>query len=131
MLSVNDSAKLLGVSSARIRALIKSNKLPAIKYGREWLLKEEDVLQRLSAHPQAGRPRNEAPMAQEPNSQQQDSMSERAHEAYRLCREIFKCCPSKNLMSNAKTMEEASFYMAVSTFFLQEKQAELVDAGVY
>ena len=57
MLSVAESAEQLGVSPARVRALIKDGRLPAVKNGREWVLREEDVLQRLMEHPRAGRPR--------------------------------------------------------------------------
>lgn len=131
MLSVAESAELLKVSPARVRALIKSNKLPAIKYGREWLIKKEDVLQRLMANPHAGRPKSSTANQTEPNEIDQDSMSQKAHEAYELCKEVFRYLPSVNMMDNAKSREEASFYMAVSSFFLQEKQAELVKAGVY
>ena len=131
MLSVAESAKILKVSPARVRALIKAKKLPAIKYGREWLLKREDVLQRLLTHPHAGRPKAITTKQTEASDNEQDSMSVKAHEAYELCKEVFRHCPSGAMMSNAKSQEEASFYMAVSGFFLQEKQAELVKAGVY
>ena len=56
MLSVGESARQLGVSPSRVRALIKEGRLPAAKNGREWMLREEDVLQRLMASPRAGRP---------------------------------------------------------------------------
>ena len=57
MLSVGESARQLGVSPSRVRALIKEGRLPAAKNGREWMIREEDVLQRLMASPRAGRPR--------------------------------------------------------------------------
>jgi len=44
MLSVVESAERLGVSPARVRALIKAGQLPACKSGRAWVLREEDVL---------------------------------------------------------------------------------------
>ena len=56
MLSVGESARQLGVSPSRVRALIKEGRLPAAKNGREWMIREEDVLQRLMASPRAGRP---------------------------------------------------------------------------
>ena len=61
MLSVRESAQQLGVSPSRVRALIKEGRLPAAKNGREWMIREEDVLQRLMASPRAGRPRVGAP----------------------------------------------------------------------
>ena len=74
MLSVGESARQLGVSPSRVRALIKEGRLPAAKNGREWMIREEDVLQ---------------------------------------------------------SQEEASFYMAVFDFFLQQRQRELVKEGVF
>ena len=56
MLSVVESAERLGVSPARVRALIKAGQLPACKSGRAWVLREEDVLERVAVHPRAGRP---------------------------------------------------------------------------
>ena len=54
MLSVGESAQRLGVSPSRVRALIKEGRLPAAKNGREWVLREEDVLQRIMASPRGG-----------------------------------------------------------------------------
>ena len=54
MLSVAESAAILKVSPARVRALIAKGALPAEKAGRAWLLREEDVMQRLSQHAKAG-----------------------------------------------------------------------------
>lgn len=54
MLSVGESARQLGVSPSRVRALIKEGRLPAAKNGREWMIREEDVLQRLMASPSRG-----------------------------------------------------------------------------
>ena len=56
MLSVKESADMLGVTPARVRALIAQKALPAQKVGRSWVIKEEDILDRLSRHPKAGRP---------------------------------------------------------------------------
>lgn len=57
MLSVAESASILNVSPARVRALISQGALPAAKVGRVWTLREEDVMQRASLRPTAGRPR--------------------------------------------------------------------------
>ena len=109
MLSVGESARQLGVSPSRVRALIKEGRLPAAKNGREWMIREEDVLQRLMASPRAGRP----------------------HDLYDACRHAFGHLPPTEMMKAARCQEEASFYMAVFDFFLQQRQRELVKEGVF
>ena len=65
MLSVVESAERLGVSPARVRALIKAGQLPACKSGRAWVLREEDVLERVAVHraPPMGSTGNAAPFS--------------------------------------------------------------------
>ena len=65
MLSVGESARQLGVSPSRVRALIKEGRLPAAKNGREWMIREEDVLQRLMASPRAGRQQRQRELVKE------------------------------------------------------------------
>lgn len=45
MLSATQSAEQLEASSSRVRTLIKNGTLAVSKNGREWVLREEDVLQ--------------------------------------------------------------------------------------
>ncbi|WP_165045755.1 helix-turn-helix domain-containing protein [Adlercreutzia sp. ZJ138] len=142
MLSVTESAKLLGVSAARVRALIESGSLPAVKVGRAWTLREEDVIQRLSLHPAPGRPaKRPTQFASVPSgdvAEEQPSCEER-DEAERLrlknlyftCKDAFALRPSPYVIARAESSEEAAFYMAVADFFLQQKQRELVKSGVY
>lgn len=130
MLSVSESAQQLNISTARVRALIKSGQLPATKCGRAWVLQEEDVLQRLMKKPKAGRPKAQIEGFQSeqiPLAKKDDA----AHELYKRCRALFQHVPTEEMMSQAKSSEEADFYMAVSDFFLQRKQAQLVKSGVY
>ena len=144
MLSVAQSAEVLRISPARVRALIKAGRLPAVKVGRAWCLREEDVLQRLSEHPRRGRPRTRtAPGAvsaeamrpyggAKPAAPSRSEVApERAHELYLACRELFQRVPDGKLMATAQSREEASFYMAVADFFLQQQQDRLVAEGVY
>lgn len=145
MLSVAESAQILQVSSTRVRALIKAGGLPAVKVGRAWCVREEDVLGRLSKRPKRGRPRASGTAAGgfraenglgcgtsggEDLSQGAD-FSEKAHELYLSCKECFGSFPSSDLVEGARSHEEASFYMAVADFFLQQKQSRLVAEGVY
>ena len=133
MLSVTQSAEQLGVSPARVRALIKSGKLAATKSGGIWMLQEEDVLQRLLEHPKPGRPNHVTqvtpPALSLPDSQRTNF--EEVHDIYISCRRIFSTLPSREMMQQASSKEEASFYMAISDFFLQQKQSQLISQGVY
>jgi excisionase family DNA binding protein len=40
-LNVTESAKLLGVSAPTVYVLMRSRKLPAVKVGRQWRVREE------------------------------------------------------------------------------------------
>ena len=132
MLTVSQSAEMLGVSGARVRVLIKEGVLPAKKVGCAWLLEEKDVLQRASKHPKAGRParevREEAWLLEDDPI---ESRSAEGHALYLACKEYFQYRPSGEVISQADSAEEASFYMAVADFFLQQRQAQLVAEGVY
>lgn len=130
MLSVSESARQLNISDARVRALIKSGQLPATKCGRGWVLREEDVLQRLMEKPKAGRPKNQVENLQD-EELPPIKIDNTLHELYDRCRALFQHIPTEEMMSQAKSSEEASFYMAVSDFFLQQKQAQLIKSGVY
>ena len=56
LMTVADAAELLGVSSARVRALIQGGHLPARKIGNTWALERWQVLARTFQTKQAGRP---------------------------------------------------------------------------
>lgn len=133
MLSVTESASILGISPARVRALIAKEILPAEKAGHAWLLREEDVMQRLSEHAKAGRPC----AVQNSKTQQtfcDDSLTNRyehANELYRACKEAFCVRPDADLLTLTESKEEASFYVAVADFFLQQRQRQLVKQGIY
>lgn len=132
MLSVKQSADLLGVSPARVRALIAQGSLDAVKVGRAWTVREEDVLQRLSAHPHAGRPaRREEDRPLTAAASSDDAYLEQGRHLYRACKEYFRCRPDAQQLRAAQSGEEASFYVAMADFFLQQRQAELVAAGVF
>ncbi len=132
MLSVSQSAQQLGVSPARVRALIKDGLLPAHKNGREWVLHEEDVLQRLAERPCSGRPRcDELRNVKGGIEHTPISADSEARMLFDTCKRLFDHLPSEAMMSQARTREEASFYMAVADFFLQQRQAELIAQGVY
>lgn len=129
MLSVHETAGMLGVSDARVRRLIADGLLPAVKIGRAWAVREEDALQRLASRPRSGRPKAVAPP-----EWSDEAKSERAEELrglFHACKEAFAVRPSAADLLAAETREEAAFYVAVADFFLQQSQAALVRAKVH
>lgn len=134
MLTVKEAASKLGVSPARVRKLIADGNLSALKIGNTWVLEEKDVLDRISRHPRAGRPRASHSKSASIISEDRLKKTMRAKEAKRLfreCKEILSAVPDAAMIVEAKSTEEASFYIAVSDFFLQQKQQELIHQGVF
>lgn len=58
LLTTKEVAGLLGVSVRRVHALIEAGRLPAQKYGRDYLINENDVNLVIERKP--GRPRKES-----------------------------------------------------------------------
>lgn len=130
MLSVKESADMLGVTPARVRALIAQKALSAQKVGRSWVIKEEDILDRLSRHPKAGRPVRTTIAASGVLSSSVEC-NEALHDAYVACRDAFRFRPTFEQLQQASDSEEAAFYVAVADFFLQQRQRNLVAQGAY
>jgi excisionase family DNA binding protein len=53
-LTVTQAAQRLNLSTSRVRALIKAGRLPAMKPGHDWLIKESDL--KLVANRKPGAP---------------------------------------------------------------------------
>lgn len=134
MISVKEAASTLGISPTRVRKLISDGVLPAQKYGNSWMIEESVVLSRLSNHPKAGRPRKcfdgnvASPLGKLKHNAQR---SDKAHKLYLECKELLATIPDSALIASAESAEEASFYIATSDFFLQQKQRELIKQGVF
>ena len=60
LLTTKDAAKKLGVSDGRVRAMILAGRLPAEKFGRAHLIREEDL--KLVKDRRPGRPRVNKPV---------------------------------------------------------------------
>jgi excisionase family DNA binding protein len=43
LLTTKQAAKALGVNDSRVRQLILAGRLPALKMGRDWIIKEKDL----------------------------------------------------------------------------------------
>lgn len=128
MLSVKESARELGVSPARVRQLIASNAIEATKVGRSWVVSETSVQARLERRPSPGRPSR-------PHAGSIGCVAEQRGEAlhalYLACKQDMRRCLTAGELAAAGSQEEADFYAAVSDFFLQREQRELVARGVF
>jgi excisionase family DNA binding protein len=56
LLSTDEAATRLGVSRRQVQTLIKQEKLPATKVGRDWFIRASD-LRLVKERPKTGRPR--------------------------------------------------------------------------
>ena len=127
MLSVAQSADILGISPARVRKLASEGTLDGAKVGHTWILSEESVYDRLSKKPRAGRPvhmTSDAAANGEPTASN-------LHDLYLECKQAFRFEPPLQAIENASSQEEAGFYIAVADYFLQCKQRELIAQGAY
>ena len=133
MLSVTQAAELLHVSSTRVRALIANGVLPAQKVGNAWVIREEDVQDRLASNPGSGRPRNSSRQekAVQDDLRAEKTEAESLHGIYDMCKKTFSQRPSASAIASAESPEEASFYLTLADFFLQQEQRKLIDQGVY
>lgn len=59
LLSTEEAAARLGLSPRRVRALIDSKKIDAVKIGKYYAIPESE-LERVTVHGKAGRPRKAA-----------------------------------------------------------------------
>lgn len=135
MLTVAESAAILGVSPARVRALIAAGLLPARKVGRAWILQERDVESRLDARPRAGRPRHDSnaypESTDDPAAVRPRNKNAATHRLYRACKAELSACPSMAEIQSIEDPDEQAFRIAIADFFLQRKQRDLVRQGVF
>ncbi len=55
LLDTKQAGKRLGISPLRVRQLISNGRLPATKFGRDWMIKEKDLVKVQDRKP--GRPK--------------------------------------------------------------------------
>ena len=125
MISVSEAACLLGVSGARVRAMIASGVIEAAKVGRTWAVSESSIQQRLrdGAHP--GRRPAKKPF------ERRIPDTERAHALYDEAKQVLAGCYDGDFLKQARTPEELAFWIHTADFFLQQRQRELVQKGVF
>jgi len=56
-MTTTEAAEILGVSQARVRQLILAGRLPAIKHGRDWMIKRSELLRFTKLIRTPGRPK--------------------------------------------------------------------------
>ena len=126
MISVSEAAKRLGVSGARVRALIDAGALKATKVGRAWVVSESSVQQRLRDGVRGGRP-----SAKPKPFVRRLPDTEAAHDIYDEAQRVLAGCYDAEFLKQARTPEERAFWICAADFFLQQRQRELVRAGVF
>lgn len=134
MLTVSEAARILNVSQTRVRQLVNQGVLQAEKAGRSWLLDETSVMSRLSSKPQAGRPSAKGLVNSTAleNSGLSAEKEEALHNLYVEGKRLLsEATPNAVFLYALDNQEEASFLMAVSDFFLQQRQMKLVAQGVF
>lgn len=81
----------------------------------------------MHTRPSAGRPRKDSSTA--PAAPSYDI--EAARRLYQECRATLSGTFNSAFLDQAESKEEEDFYVAVSTFFLQKRQQELIEQGVF
>ena len=126
MLSVHEAAVILGVSDARVRALLKDGGLEGTKIGRTWAVSERSVAKRRREGARPGRPTKNV-RGYERTVPDVDE----AHRIYDDAARVLAGCYDAAFLDQARTPEEQAFWIRVADFFLQKRQRELVEEDVF
>ena len=126
MLSVAQAAELLGVSGARVRAMLAGGQLEGEKIGRAWVVSGASIRRRLAEGSHPGRP------AKRPSGFARECPDvEEAHALYDEAARLLSGCYNAEFLGSARDGDEQAFWVLVSDFFLQRRQRELIDRGVF
>jgi excisionase family DNA binding protein len=60
-ITVQSAAKILGISSQRVRQLCESGQIDAVIFGNQWAISLASVKNRKKSSPKAGRPVSQSP----------------------------------------------------------------------
>ncbi|MCL2137392.1 MAG: helix-turn-helix domain-containing protein [Coriobacteriia bacterium] len=126
MLSVKQAAEKLQVTAERVRQLIYAGALPAVKFDRVWMVPEYAVEQRLSSQPKPGRP-----SATKRSYPQENEITTLCRNLYEESKQLIEGCgglPSIMTISDDRTRQ---FMVLIWGFITQEKQQQLIDAGIF
>ena len=125
MLTVKQAADALNITPNRVRKLIADGELNAIKVGKMWSISESEVSMRLENNPKAGRPKKGA------NYSSQNLKCINLHDVYLEFINGNYARPSASTIAMMEDKNEAGFYLCVYDYFLNLKQREEIEAGVY
>ncbi|MCL2756762.1 MAG: excisionase family DNA-binding protein [Coriobacteriia bacterium] len=127
MQTVEQAAEYLGVSQTRVRKMIYDGVLPAERFGRIWSIPDAAVISRHKSKPGSGRPKKDSVK----DWKQIKGIPYTVQNLYHECRNSTAYRYEIDSIMNIATPEEKDFYIAIADFFLQQKQKQLINAGVY
>jgi len=125
-LSVEQAAETLGVSGARVRAMLAAGQLEGEKVGRAWVVSAASVRRRLREGSHPGRP-SKKPQA----FTRAFPDVEEAHQVYDDARRVLSGCYSAEFLNQARNADEQAFWLIAADFFLQCEQRKLIAEGAY
>ena len=127
MLSVKEAAEKLGVSGARVRAMLKSGQIEGHKIGNAWVIAEASIASRIQSGSHPGRPpANQCSVYERPIPDVDE-----AHRIFDDAKRVLSGCYNATFLDQARSQEEQAFWLRVADFFLQQKQQELIEKGVF
>ena len=125
MLTVTQAAHELNISPSRVRKLIADGKINAEKTGSAWTIPESEVTLRKESSPSAGRPKSSVAKPL------QATKCVNLHNVYMELKSGNYSRPSASTLSMMKDKEEIGFVLCVYDYFLNIKQREEIEAGVF
>lgn len=125
-ISVRQAAELLGVSDTRVRAMLASGQLEGEKLGRAWAVSASSVRRRLREGVHPGRPSTRSGGFTRGVPDVED-----AHRIYDDARSVLAGCYTAELLDHARDADEQAFWITVADFFLQCRQRQLIEQGVF
>ena len=125
MFSVSEAAKELNISASRVRKMIADGVIQAEKIGKAWAIPESEVASRMLGAPKAGRPRRGQ------NSLSKRRQSINLHDVYVELRSKNFTRPDAQTIAMMNDKDEVGFMLCVCDYFLNLKQREEIEAGVY
>ena len=125
MLSVSEAAKELNISATRVRKMIADGVLLADKVGNAWAIPESEVTNRLLEARKAGRPKEGL------NSSNKRRQCINLHDVYVELKNKDFARPDAQTIAMMKDKDEVGFMLCICDYFLNLKQREEIEAGVY
>lgn len=125
MLSVSQAAKELKVSASRVRKMISDGVIKAEKVGYSWSIPESEVATRLATKGKAGRPKKRIDNCEE----SYDCID--LHDVYLRLKDGKFARPSAQSLAMMNDKDEVGFVLCVCDYFLELRQREEIEQGVF